>query len=73
MFMYTLDHVQAEPESEVQEEQVLEAFEGPKRQVVWILTLILNKASPSVSHHIHWLLFVSNHYSYVILDCALSL
>jgi hypothetical protein len=30
MFMHTLDHMQAEPESEVQEEQLLEVFEGPQ-------------------------------------------
>jgi hypothetical protein len=29
MFMHTLDHVQAEPKSDVQEEQVMEVFEGP--------------------------------------------
>jgi hypothetical protein len=44
VFAYMLDH--AEPESEVQEEQVLEAFKGHKRQVAWILTLLLRKESP---------------------------
>jgi hypothetical protein len=28
--MHTLDHMQMEPESDVQEEQVLEVFEGPQ-------------------------------------------
>jgi hypothetical protein len=30
MCMHTLDHMQVELESEVQEEQVLEVFEGPQ-------------------------------------------
>jgi hypothetical protein len=30
MFMHTLDHVQAESESIVQEEQIPEVFEGPQ-------------------------------------------
>jgi hypothetical protein len=30
MFMHMLDHVQAEPESKVQEKQVPEVFKGPQ-------------------------------------------
>jgi hypothetical protein len=44
--MHTLDHVQAEPESEIQEEQVREARWSTSVKFREILTFLLRKASP---------------------------
>jgi hypothetical protein len=54
MFMHTLDHVQAESESEVYKEQVQEVFEGP--QVISCekanISLFPEQASPGASNPI---------------------
>jgi hypothetical protein len=56
---YRLDHAELELAEPMEQAQV-EEFTN----LVWI------KASPSASHHIPWILFVLNHYNYVLLDCA---
>jgi hypothetical protein len=42
-----------------------------KKQVAWILTLLLNKVSLDASHQ-YSLVFLFNHYRYDMLECALS-
>jgi hypothetical protein len=52
MFMHMIDHMQAEPESEVQEEQLPEVFEGPQATSCMDTNIFQSKASPGASHQL---------------------
>jgi hypothetical protein len=52
MFMHTLDHVQAELESDVQEEQVLEVFEGPQATSCIDTNIAFKQGKPGASHQL---------------------
>jgi hypothetical protein len=59
--------------SEFQAEQIRRVFGGPQASSGRDTNIVVIKVSPGASHQISWLLFVLNHYSYAMLDCALSL
>jgi hypothetical protein len=70
--MHTLDHIQSEPKSELQEEQVPEVFEGPQEPSVIYTNIFPVQGKPWCISPII-LDFPLNHYFYVKIDCALSL
>jgi hypothetical protein len=70
--MHVLDHVQVEPESEIQEEQAPEEFEGPQAPSVVNTNIAFEQGKPRCIPSII-LSFSFNHYNCAMLDCALSL
>jgi hypothetical protein len=71
MFMHVLDHVQVEPKSEVQEEQVSEEFEGPQETSCMDTNISFEQGKPLCIPPII-LGFSFNHYIYDMRECALS-
>jgi hypothetical protein len=57
--MHTLDHVQEEPKSGVQEEQVSEVFEGPQATSYVDTNLPLDQGKPRCITPNPWLLFLN--------------
>jgi hypothetical protein len=71
MFMHTVDHVQTEPGSEVQDEQVPEVFEG-SQMTSCVDTNIAFKQGKSRCIQLIILGFSFNHYHYDMLECAIT-
>jgi hypothetical protein len=72
MFMHMLDHVQAEPNSEVQEQQVPEVFDSPHATSCMNTNIAFEQGKSRCIPPII-LGFPFNHYFYVKFDCALDL
>jgi hypothetical protein len=72
--IYSLDHVHAEPESEVQVEEVQKKYGGLQATSYVDTNISFEQDKPRCIPPLSLaFIFVLNHYNYVVLDCALSL
>jgi hypothetical protein len=51
-----MDHM--EPKMEIQVQQVQEVFGGPQASSSEDANIVVIKASPDASNHLHWVLFI---------------